>query len=271
MLFILYRDCICNSGYYRYAAICVKCDTKCKCNGITISSCWLPNFTYSDLKSGQILPIVCPSYSPDGSNQCNPHKKDWNGSDIFPCENGYQGRMFSQCSKTYYANGLKCKQCFEYAKWYLPTIYVFISAVLSLYVWHVPATDSAAIKIASFHFQSLLILVYRCGLQWHGLDFFFSGSGGLLSYVAIECLIDSWNLFWSLSFAVATPLIVTLFAITSWSFSKIFSIALYLSPFQIDSSSSYHEKHTHLQIHCCFYVHLLFGHCNNCDSNVFMH
>lgn len=56
------------------------------------------------------------------------------------------------------------------------------------------------------------------------MKFLHSSSGGSsLSYVAIECLIPSWNLFYSLSFSLLTPLFALVLALTSWCVSRLFS------------------------------------------------
>jgi hypothetical protein len=45
--------------------------------------------------------LMIKRYSLTGNNQCNPSKLAWDGESDFPCEEGYYGRMCSQCESGY--------------------------------------------------------------------------------------------------------------------------------------------------------------------------
>jgi hypothetical protein len=121
--------------------------------------------------------------------------------------------------------------------------------VLCIYFWRDSASNSAAIKITAFHFQSLFVLIRRTAMAWYenlgwdlggkkinnfkGLILVFfqtSSSTSSFSFVAIECLVSDWDIIWTLVFILLTPLFILLLSLLSWLTSKIVSALPKIEP-----------------------------------------
>eukprot|EP00026_Physarum_polycephalum_P002707 Phypoly_transcript_02715.p1 GENE.Phypoly_transcript_02715~~Phypoly_transcript_02715.p1 ORF type:complete len:568 (+),score=40.91 Phypoly_transcript_02715:912-2615(+) len=218
------RDCICMEGFYGFGGACVRCPPECKCSGANISACWLPSgFDVEELKANNIQPLLCPSYSIMGGNQCNPRDIEWMGIGDFPCEEGYQSRMCAQCANGYFSDGRRCYICKPYLKWFLPVIYFALTVLVGVVAWFDSPSDSAALKIVLFHFQFLFALI-TSGLQWNSTILHFvhsSSAASSLSYMAIECLVKDWDLMNSLLVALFTPLLALILGCVAWCVSWI--------------------------------------------------
>lgn len=142
-----------------------------------------------------------------GENACNPTHADLIDLSEFPCEEGYEGRLCSQCERNYFLIGRRCIKCASSATLisiaYLIQLiiisnlfniprYITIAFLLIAYGWFISPTGSALPRILIFHLQSIYFLVVG-GLKWNATVSSVMqtvSTAATFSVVAMECLIS---------------------------------------------------------------------------------
>ena len=188
----------------------------------------------------------------------------------------YRRSLGIDCFKRYFADGRRCNLCEPYLGWLLPVLYpssmisyyiyyrlfctryVATAVFIGLYAWFDSSSDSAALKIILFHFQSLFALI-TSGLEWNSkpllllclplsasptplflmyyagviLHFVRASSGASsLNYMATECIIPGWNLTWTILFTLLTPLLALVLGCLAWCSSRIVAVLPMVKPLE---------------------------------------